>query len=125
MAALILCNRILGFVNAPALAQQILMECMDSQVDLDIYRERRDAMASILSDAGIEFTMPRGAFYFFPKSPTADEGVFIQALLEERVLAVPGRGFGCPGYVRFAFCVDTKVIEGARQGVKNAVAKLG
>ena len=125
MAALILCNRILGFVNAPALAQQILMECMDSQVDLDIYRERRDAMASILSDAGIEFTMPRGAFYFFPKSPTADEGAFIQALLEERVLAVPGRGFGCPGYVRFAFCVDTKVIEGARQGVKNAVAKLG
>jgi len=125
MAALILCNRILGFVNAPALAQQILMECMDSQGDLDIYRERRDAMASILSDTGIEFTMPRGAFYFFPKSPTADEGAFIQALLEERVLAVPGRGFGCPGYVRFAFCVDTKVIEGARQGVKNAVAKLG
>lgn len=53
----------------------------------------------------------RGAS-FFPARLTADEGVFIQALLEERVLAVPGRGFGCPGYVRFAFCVDTKVIEG-------------
>ncbi|MBS1371565.1 MAG: pyridoxal phosphate-dependent aminotransferase [Lentisphaeria bacterium] len=124
IAGLILCNRILGFVNAPALAQQILSECMESQVDLDIYRERRDAMADVLSDAGIEFSMPRGAFYFFPKSPVADESAFIQALVEERVLAVPGRGFGCPGYVRFAFCVGTKVIEGARQSIKNAVKKL-
>ena len=124
MAGLILCNRILGFVNAPAIAQQILMECMDAQVDLEIYRERRAAMADVLTDAGIEFTMPRGAFYFFPKSPVADEAAFIQALVEERVLAVPGRGFGCPGYARFAFCVDTKVIEGARQSIKNAVKKL-
>ncbi len=124
MAALILCNRILGFVNAPVLAQKILMECMDAQVDLEVYRERRAAMAKVLTEAGIEFTLPRGAFYFFPKSPVADESHFIQALQEERVLAVPGRGFGGPGYVRFAFCVDKKVIEGAGPSIKRAVAKL-
>ena len=124
MAGLIFCNRILGFVNAPALAQQILMECMESQVDLEIYRGRRDAMASVFTEAGIEFTLPRGAFYFFPKSPVADDRRFVQALLEERVLAVPGSGFGCPGYVRFAFCVDRKVIERSRESVIKAVAKL-
>lgn len=124
MAGLIFCNRILGFVNAPALAQQILMECMDAQVDLAVYRERRDAMADVFTAAGIEFTLPRGAFYFFPKSPVADDRLFVAALKEERVLAVPGSGFGCPGYVRFAFCVDRKVIERSRESIIKAVAGL-
>ena len=124
MAALTMCNRILGFVNAPALGQKILAECIDAEVDPGIYRERRDAMAKVLTDAGIEFTMPQGAFYFFPKSPTPDESVFIDALLKERVLAVPGRGFGRPGYFRVAFCVDKSVIEGAAEGFRAAVAAV-
>ena len=124
MAALTMCNRILGFVNAPALGQKVLAECLDAEVDPGIYRERRDAMAKVLDAAGIEYTMPQGAFYFFPKSPTADEGVFIEALLKERVLAVPGRGFGRPGYFRAAFCVDKSVIEGAAEGFKAAVAAV-
>ena len=94
-------------------------------VVVELLGVRRDALGWFVWVAGFVFTMRGGALYFLAISRSADEGVFIQALLEERVLAVPGRGFGCPGYVRFAFCVDTKVIEGARQGVKNAVAKLG
>ena len=121
MNGLILCNRILGFVNAPAVAQQILMECADAQVDLNIYRARRAAMAEVLTDAGIKFTMPKGAFYFFPKSPVADDKVFIEALVKECVLAVPGSAFGGPGYFRMAFCVDEKVIRAAAPGMKRAV----
>lgn len=124
MAALTMCNRILGFVNAPALGQRILESCLDAEVDPGIYRERRDAMARVLDGAGIEYTMPQGAFYFFPKSPVPDEGEFIEALLRERVLAVPGRGFGRPGYFRVAFCVDKAVIEGAAEGFRRAVASL-
>ena len=124
VAALTICNRILGFVNAPALAQQILEVCMEAQVDLEVYRARRTAMAKILTDAGVEFNMPRGAFYFFPKSPVPDDRQFVDALLKECILAVPGRGFGGPGYVRLAFCVDVKVIEGAAEGMKRAVASL-
>ena len=121
MNGLILCNRILGFVNAPAVAQQILMECADAQVDLDVYRARRAAMAEVLTDAGIKFTMPKGAFYFFPKSPVADDKAFIDALVKECVLAVPGSAFGGPGYFRMAFCVDEKVIRAAAPGMKRAV----
>ncbi len=117
---LIFCNRILGFVNAPSIAQKILLECADARVDLDIYRKRRDAMAEVLTEAGIRFTMPRGAFYFFPQSPTPDERIFIQALLEERVLAVPGRSFGAPGYFRMTFCVGEDVIRKAGPGIKRA-----
>ena len=44
-------------------------------------------MAGVLTRAGYEFVMPRGAFYFFPKSPEADELVFLDRLAKERVLA--------------------------------------
>jgi len=124
MAGLIMCNRILGFVNAPALGQQILEKCLDAQVDLDVYRRRRDAMAKVLRDAGVAFTLPRGAFYFFAKSPVEDECKFVDALLEQRILAVPGRGFGKPGYIRLACCVDEKIILRSAAGFAAAVRGL-
>lgn len=125
MAGLIMCNRILGFVNAPVVAQKLILQCMDSEVDLNIYRRRRDKMAKVLKNAGLEFTMPRGAFYFFPKSPTADESVFINALVEQRVLAVPGRGFGMPGYFRLAFCsISEEAIEKSADSFKRAVESV-
>ncbi len=119
--AVTLTTRILGYVNAPTVAQQLLKSCIDSQVDLNVYRERRTAMAAVLDAAGIEYTMPRGAFYFFPRSPLADESRFIDKLVEERILAVPGRGFGCPGYIRLAFCVGKEIIERSAEGFKRAV----
>ena len=117
-----MCNRILGFVNAPALGQKILEKCLDAEVDLDIYRKRRDAMAKVLADAGAEFTVPRGAFYFFVKSPCEDECKFVDALLEEKILAVPGRGFGRPGYIRLTCCVDEKIILRSAPGFARAFA---
>ena len=121
VSALILTNRILGFINTPAIAQKILIACEDSQVDTEIYHRRRTAMAQVLTDAGISFTMPRGAFYFFPKSPVEDESVFISALLNERVLAVAGKGFGLPGYFRLAFCVSEKTIRDSADSFRRAV----
>ena len=122
MAGLIMCNRILGFVNAPVVAQKLILKCMNEQVDLDIYRRRRDKMAEVLTAAGIEFTMPRGAFYFFPKSPVEDESIFIDTLVNERILAVPGRGFGMPGYFRLAFCsISEEAIGNSADSFKRAM----
>ena len=120
----IMTNRILGFVNAPALAQQILIRSVEATIDLDIYRRRRNLMAQVLSDAGIEYLMPKGAFYFFPKSPVADERIFVEKLLAERILAVPGRGFGLPGYFRLTFCVDESIIANSAESFKNAMKNL-
>ncbi|MBO4632672.1 MAG: pyridoxal phosphate-dependent aminotransferase [Lentisphaeria bacterium] len=118
---LIFCNRILGFVNAPAIAQKILLDCATEQVDLDIYRRRRDVLARALTDAGIRFTMPRGAFYFFPQSPVPDESVFVRALIQEHVLAVAGSSFGTPGYIRMAFCsVSEEMIRKSAPALKRA-----
>ena len=122
MAGLTLTNRILGFVNPPVVGQHIMAAALGSQVDLDIYAARRKAMGEVLKNAGYEFQMPAGAFYFFPKAPGGDDVAFVNRLVEERILAVPGTGFGCPGHFRLAFCVDEKVIRNAADGFAKARA---
>ena len=124
MAGLTLTNRILGFVNPPVIGQHIMAKALGSQVDLSVYAARRKAMAEVLRDAGYEFQMPAGAFYFFPKAPGGDDVAFVNRLLEERVLAVPGSGFGCPGHFRLAFCVDESVIRKAADGFAKARAAI-
>ncbi len=124
LGAMTLANRILGFVNAPALMQRVVAQVASETVDTSIYERRRDIFASILEKAGLEFTMPQGAFYFFPQSPTADETVFVRALQKELILTVPGSGFGQPGYIRIAFCVDDEVIKRSEAGFKRAVDSL-
>jgi aspartate aminotransferase len=122
--ALTMTNRTLGFVNAPVIGQQLVEALIDASVDVGIYDRRRKAMAAALTAAGIEFYLPRGAFYFFPKAPGGDDQAFVNLLLEENILAVPGRGFGMPGYFRLTFCVDERVIERSAPGFKRAVAKV-
>lgn len=128
IAGLTLTNRILGFVNAPAIGQHILMRVLSESeqegVDVSVYEARRAAMAEVLDQAGYEYTMPGGAFYFFPKAPGGDDVAFVAALQEERVLAVPGTGFGMPGYFRLTFCVDEAVIRNAAPGFAAARKKF-
>jgi aspartate aminotransferase len=78
-----------------------------------------------LLEAGYDFQMPQGAFYFFPKAPGGDDLAFVQQLKEENILGVPGRGFGRPGHFRLAFCVSARVIEGAAAGFARARQALG
>ena len=124
LGALNLANRILGFVNAPALMQRVVADVMDSTVDIKIYERRRNLLAGILASAGYEFVMPQGAFYFFPKSPILDDVKFVSMLQEELILAVPGSGFGLPGHFRLAFCVDEEVIERSRAGFVAVMKKV-
>jgi aspartate aminotransferase len=120
-AALLLTNRILGFVNPPAVGQHLMAKALGSQVDAGIYARRRDLMARILRDAGYEFQMPAGAFYFFPKAPGGDDVKFVNRLMEEKVLAVPGSGFGGPGHFRLTFCVGEDVIVRSEEGFRRAI----
>ncbi|SDO99176.1 pyridoxal phosphate-dependent aminotransferase [Desulforhopalus singaporensis] len=121
--AMTLANRILGFVNAPALMQRVVAELQDATVDTSIYARRKELICNILRDAGFHFTEPKGAFYVFPETPIKDDVKFVALLQNERILAVPGSGFGAPGYMRIAFCVPDKVIENSAEGFKNAVKK--
>ena len=121
IAAVTLTNRTLGFVNAPVIGQRLAAALVNETVDLEIYDRRRKLMAKVLSDAGVEFEMPKGAFYFFAKSPVEDDAVFVDALLKERILVVPGKGFGFAGYVRLSCSVDEKIIARSAEGFKRAM----
>lgn len=124
MAAVTLTNRTLGFVNAPVIGQRLAAALINETVDLDVYDRRRKLMAKVLIDAGVEFEMPKGAFYFFAKSPVEDESAFADALLKERILVVPGKGFGFGGYVRLSCSVDEKIIARSAEGFKRAMEKF-
>ncbi len=114
--ALILCTRIMGFVNAPALMQRIVANLQHITVDVNIYQKKRDLLCNGLAKAGYKFPKPQGAFYLFVKSPIPDDVEFVKMLLKHNILVVPGSGFGCPGYFRIAFCVDDPTILNSMDG---------
>jgi aspartate aminotransferase len=111
MEGAIFSNRVLGFVNAPALMQRLVAELQHISVDIALYQEKRDLLYGELTKLGFQMVKPDGAFYFFPKSPLADDIEFVRLAQQHRILLVPGSGFGAPGYFRIAYCVDKGMIE--------------
>ena len=120
---MVFCNRTLGFVNAPALAQHLVASLQSVTVDVSLYERKRDFLYSELIEMGYSVVRPQGAFYMFPKAPIEDDVEFVDKLKEERVLAVPGTGFGLPGYFRLSYCLNDETIEGALPGLKRAIAQ--
>jgi aspartate aminotransferase len=134
MNGLIYATRILGYVNAPALMQRIVAELGFARVDVDVYARRRDAFKKALDEAGIEYAEPEGAFYLFCKVPernqvserdrvpgSGDDSAFVEHLKKHLILGVPGSGFGKPGWLRFAYCVDEKIIRASAPAFKKAM----
>lgn len=111
MSGLIYCNRVIGFVNAPALFQKVIAESLDVTVDTDIYKERRDLLYNSLINMGYSCIKPEGAFYLFPKAFIEDDVEFKNRALKYNLLIVPGSGFYGPGYFRLSYCVSLKTIE--------------
>lgn len=111
MQGAVFCNRVLGFVNAPALMQRLVTGLQRVSVNIDEYRVKRDLLYNKLTELGFEVVKPGGGFYLFPKSPIADEMEFIRIAQKYRILLVPGSGFGAPGYFRIAYCVDDDMIK--------------
>jgi aspartate aminotransferase len=123
LAALALTNRILGFVNAPALMQRVVARLQGETVDVSAYARKRELLCDGLAGCGYEFVRPPGAFYLFPRSPVADDVAFVRELQEELILVVPGSGFGGPGHFRISYCVEDSVITGAMPGFARVMEK--
>ena len=103
-------TRILGFVNAPTLQQKMLVKCLNEKTDISYYDRNRETLYKGLQECGFECIKPEGAFYMFVKSPIADEKAFCAAAKKYNILIVPGSSFGCPGFVRIAYCVAYETI---------------
>jgi len=114
-------NRILGFVNAPSLFQRVIAKCLNAKVDIDTYNRNRELLYKGLTSYGYECIKPQGAFYMFVKTPIESDVEFCDLAKKKNILIVPGTAFGCPGYVRIAYCVAYKTIENALPGFKALI----
>jgi aspartate aminotransferase len=124
MAGMILCNRVIGYVNAPAFMQRAVALLLEESVDVALYQKKRDMLYDGLAASGYECIKPGGAFYLFPKSPIEDDVAFVSALQEENILTVPGSGFFGPGHIRIAYCVDDGTIEKALPGFEKVIKRF-
>ncbi len=121
IAGAAIANRILGFVNAPALQQLTIAKVLDSKVDVEIYNKNRELLYRKLTEFGYECIKPQGAFYMFIKAPGGDDQAFVQKAKSEHILLVGGTFFACPGYLRLAYCVDYDMIERSLLGFKRLI----
>lgn len=124
ISAIILATRILGFVNAPAFFQRVIVNAYNAKVDYSQYKVNRDLLASIMDEVGLTYILPEGAFYLFVKVPNKwqeDDSAFCEYLKSFNILAAPGAGFGKKGWARFAFCVPEKTIKNSRTSFINAL----
>lgn len=104
-------GRALGYICASSLFQRVIARCLGKTADTSVYEKNRDILYRALPALGFHCIRPDGAFYLFVRTPEPDAVAFCQKAKEYELFLVPGDDFGCPGYVRLAYCVDTDMIE--------------
>lgn len=118
-------GRALGYVNPPSLFQRVAERCIGRIADVSQYRENRDLLCSSLRAVGFECIEPQGAFYLFMRSPEPDAMAFSERAKRHELMLVPGDDFGCPGYVRIAYCVPASQIERSRGALALLAREYG
>ena len=117
-------TRVLGFINAPSLMQKVVARCLDEKTDIGAYDENRKLLYNGLKECGLDPVFPQGAFYMWVKTP-GDDKEFSGAAKKYNILIVPGVSFGCPGYVRIAYCVAKETIQNSMPGFKKLAEEFG
>ena len=121
----IFCNRVLGFVNAPALMQRLVAGLQQESVDIDAYQAKRDRLFDHLTGLGFSMVKPGGGFYLFPRSPLPDDVAFVRLAQKQNILVVPGAGFGAPGFFRIAYCIEAGIIERSLPAWERLAREVG
>ena len=104
-------GRALGYICAPSMHQQLIKACLGMTADISIYDKNRTLLYDALTQYGYEAVYPDGAFYLFVKALEPDANAFCEKAKAFDLLLVPADSFGCPGYVRIAYCVETEKLR--------------
>ena len=104
-------SRGIGHNCPPSLIQLAVSEVVDLTADMSVYETNMNLIYEKLIDLGFTCVKPDGTFYIFPKALEEDAKVFCQKALKYDLILVPGDSFGCPGYFRMAYCIDTEKVE--------------
>ena len=98
--------------NCPAsIIQLAVAECLDTTSDLSVYERNMELLYAELVRLGFTVVKPGGTFYIFPKALEDDAVAFCRKAQAYDLALVPGDTFGCPGYFRMAYCIDTEKVR--------------
>lgn len=112
-----------GYVCAPSLFQKMIARCQGITSDVSVYEKNRNVLVKALRGFGFSCVQPDGAFYLFVRSPEPDANAFCEKAKKYDLLLVPGDDFGCPGYVRIAYCVSPQMIERSLPAFKKLASE--
>ncbi|MBO7600622.1 MAG: aminotransferase class I/II-fold pyridoxal phosphate-dependent enzyme, partial [Lachnospiraceae bacterium] len=108
--------------NCPAsIIQMAVAKVLDMTSDLSVYETNMNILYKELTDLGFEVVKPGGTFYIFPKALEEDAVAFSQKALKYDLVLVPADSFGCPGYFRMAYCIDTEKVERSLPALRKFV----
>ncbi len=104
-------SRGIGHNCPPSSIQLAVAKVLDKTSDLSVYEKNRDLLYQALVEIGFSVVKPGGTFYIFPKALEEDAKAFCRKAKEYDLILVPADGFGCPGYFRMAYCIDTDKVK--------------
>lgn len=108
--------------NCPtSIIQLAVAEAVDETSDLSVYETNMNILYRELTDLGFACVKPGGTFYIFPKALEEDAKVFCQKAKNYDLILVPGDSFGCPGFFRMAYCIDTEKVERSLPALRKFV----
>lgn len=108
--------------NCPSsIIQLAVAETVDLTSDLSVYEINMNILYKELTDLGFTCTKPGGTFYIFPKALEEDAVAFCNKALKYDLILVPSDTFGCPGFFRMAYCIDTEKVERSLPALRKFV----
>jgi len=86
---------------------------VDNKAMVETYAKRRAFVCRRLTEMGLAYPAPKGAFYVFPnieKFGLSDEEFCTRLIKEGGVATVPGACFSCPGHIRISYCCSDEAL---------------
>lgn len=120
----VMCSQIsrgIGHNCPPSIIQIAVSEVLGVTADLSVYEKNMNILYGELVKLGFECVKPGGTFYIFPKALEEDSVAFCQKALKYDLVLVPGDSFGCPGYFRMAYCIETEKVERSLAALRRFV----
>lgn len=114
-------SRGIGHNCPPSIIQIAVSEVLGLTSDLSVYETNMNIIYDTLVSLGFEVVKPGGTFYIFPKALEEDSVAFCQKAMKYDLVLVPGDSFGCPGYFRMAYCVETEKVQRAMTALRKFV----
>lgn len=114
-------SRGIGHNCPPSIIQLAVARIIDQTSDLSVYETNMNILYKELIELGFTCVKPGGTFYIFPKALEEDAKVFCEKAKKYDLMLVPGDSFGCPGYFRMAYCIDSEKVERSLAALRKFV----